>query len=152
MKYLIILLFSIITFSVDAQTSKKTVKKSIPKSYNTIISKPKTLIAPAEKRILKIDLDSLLLNNNVTIREIIKGDSTNTIIDYTINVYQMPNPSDSIQVNNTQGNIYIRMTEVRQAKFSDYKKVEADRINREIEAIDKQKADKVKQRDDIRKQ
>jgi hypothetical protein len=151
MKYFIILLLSIITFSVDAQTSKRTVKKKIvPKSYSTIV-KPKTLLAADEKRILKIDLDSILLNNNVTIREIIKGDSINTIVDYTVNVYLMPS-NDSIMLRNTQGNIYIKITEVNRNKFPVFKEKEADRLNKQISDIDKQKANWIKERDSIRKQ
>jgi hypothetical protein len=153
MKYLIILLLlGVFSLSINAQTSKKSVKKIIPKSYSTTTTKSKGIATPPEKRILKINLDSLLLNNNVTIREIIKGDSTNTVIDYTINVYQMPNPRDSVQISNMQGNLYLRITEIKKDKFAKYKQVESDRMNKEIEDIDRKKAAKIKERDDLRKQ
>lgn len=98
------------------------------------------------QRILELDLDSLQVNT--PIRQLIKGDSTTTIVEYTIN--NMPGiRTDSI----SEARYFMTMTvrEISKKKYAAFKAEEMRKKDLEIEEMDKMRQKRLKERDELRK-
>lgn len=160
MKYLIILLLSFFSFSTQAQTKKPVniaVKKNTPKSYAVVATPTNNKAAKdeqkqpksPEKRLITIDLDSLTALNNQVIQVQFKTDSTVTIVEYTLNANTMFF-NDSIS--ESRGNMYMTIKRIKNAKYEAFKVSEIKQRDAEIEQENKRVQDKIKRREEFRKQ
>lgn len=98
----------------------------------------------------KINLDSIFTTGEL-IREINKGDSTNVVLDYTVNLTPSPNINiDSIEEKNYY--IYLSVKKVKKSYFKAFKDAEVGKANKIVDDIDKQKAKIITERENIKKQ
>jgi len=148
------LLLSICALSAQ-KTTKKTISDSVTLGLNTTTPNGKLFVkgdtppkAEPFKRIIKIDLDSILALNNVEINETFKGDSTVTFAVYTPSVYQSPSPNDSTTYMNINLNIQVR-TERGDVKKAIQKRVME--MDDEIERENTKIQDRIKRREKFSK-
>ena len=146
MKNIIILILCALSFAVQAQSKavKKPVKKTAIIAKNTLIADTVKL----QKRIIKIDLDSILALNNTLIEETFKGDSVSTFVTYTPSIYLSPSMNDSTSFMNISLNIQVKI------KKGAYRKALQERVSeldKEIEAEEKKLQEKIKRRQQLNK-